>query len=337
MRARPSAASLLAAGLTLALAACSSPPAAAPLAAPATPLAASVGQQVADVVAALGPTARAAVWFGTADGEALLAWRADTPMPSASAIKAAFLVEVFAEQANAPPSVLAIPPTMPTLTDVPFVPQAGLDAPLPGADAVLADARHPAVAHFTPAQRATAQRLLGGQSTRRIAEAMITSKGVDNATYNLAANLVTARLGGPQELTRRLHARDPQLRGLAVRRYMLADRKANGDNEATASSLAAVHAMLARGRVAGLAPTTATACRRVLAAAADDGAGRAVFRKDGALDSAPATRTRAGWREGPAGSRVFAILLADDGAGAATGRQLEAAAQRIEELLFAAP
>jgi hypothetical protein len=260
-------------------------------------------------------------------------------MPVASAIKAAYLVELFAAEADAKPSPLAIPPTVPTLTDVPFAPSPGLDAPLLGADAVLADAAHPAVAHFTPAQRATAQRLLGGQSTRRIAEAMVSGRGVDNVTYNLAANLVTARLGGPRELTQRLHARDARLRGLVVRRYMLADRTANGDNEATAASLAAVHAMLAQGCVPGVASTTVQACRRVLAVG-DDAAGRSVFRKDGALDSDPVTRTRAGWRRGADGTRVFAVLLAQDGVAAAergpAGRRLDDAARRIEDLLFVA-
>jgi hypothetical protein len=334
MRARPCIASLVATGLALALAGCSATSAAAPLAPPAAPLPAGLGQQVAEVVAGLGPAARAAIWFGTADGDALLTWNADAPMPSASAIKAAFLIEVFAAQAGAAPSPLAIPPAMPTLTDVPFVPRGGLDAPLAGADAVLSDAAHPAIAHFTPAQRATARRLLGGQSTRRIAEAMIAGTGVDNATYNVAANLVTARLGGPAALTHRLHARDPRFHGLQVRRYMLADRRAHGDNEATAAALAAVHAALASRRVPGLDAATVQACRSVLADG-EDREGRAVFRKDGALDSAPATRTRAGWRDGRDGARVFAILLADDAAGAATGARLAAAAQRIEDLLFA--
>jgi hypothetical protein len=326
MRVRPVVASLLA----CVLAACSAPPP------PRTPTAlpAPLGQQVADVVASLGPTARAAVWFGTPDGEALLTWNADTPMPAASAIKAAYLIEAFAAQADAKPSFVAFPDAVPTLTDVPFAPPAGLDAPLPGADAVLADAGHPAVAHFAPEQRATAMRLLGGQSAHRVCEAMISSKGVDNATYNVAANLVTARFGGPAALTQRLHARDPRFAGLQVRRYMLADRRTNGDNTATAAALAAVHQALARGRVPGLATATVMACRRVLADGQDD-ARRAVFRKDGALDSAPATRTRAGWRHAVDGTRVFAILLADDRAGAAVGDRLDDAAQRIEALLFA--
>lgn len=316
--------------LGFALASCAAP------AAPAThaALPAALAEQVAAVVASLGPTARAAVWFGTRDGEALLAWNADTPMPAASAIKAAYLIEAFAAQADAGPSFVAIPNAVPALTDLPLAPPIGLDAPLPGADAVLADARHPAVAHFTPAQRATALRLLGGQSTHRVCEAMISSKGVDNATYNVAANLVTARFGGPAALTQRLHARDPRFAGLQVRRYMLADRAANGDNTATAAALAAVHQTLARGRVPGMATATVMACRRVLADGEDD-AGRAVFRKDGALDSAPATRTRAGWRQGADGTRVFAILLADERAGAAVGTRLDDAAQRIEALLFA--
>src|SRR5262245_38942010 len=112
------------------------------------------------VVAALGPGVRAAVWLGSPGGQPVLAWNVEQPMPCASALKAAYLVELFSARADA------------------------LDQPLPGADKVLGDASHPAVAHFSPAERATAQHALGGASTRRIAEAMITSKGVDNATYN---------------------------------------------------------------------------------------------------------------------------------------------------------
>lgn len=265
---------------------------------------------IAALVEELGPTAQAAIWFGPPEGIPALTWHAGRAMPAASAIKVGHLIEVCAARA------------------------AVWTEPLPETIAVLGDPAHPAVAHFSPAQRATARRLLGERSTLGLCEAMISGRDVDNATYNLAANLVTAHLGGPAALTRRLHARDPRFAGLQVRRYMLADRRAHGDNEVTAEALAAVHAGLALGRIPGLDPATVAACRGVLAEGRD-AAGRAVFRKDGALDSAPATRTRAGWREGPEGTRVFVILLSDTGGGAATGRRLEETGRRLEELLFA--
>lgn len=268
------------------------------------------------IVEALGPGVRASVWLGPPHGEPSLAWNVEAPMPCASAIKAAYLVELFAARADA------------------------LDEPLPGADAVLADARHPAVAHFSDAQRATARRQLVGIGVRQLAAAMISSQGVDNATYNLAANLVTAHCGGPAALDARLHARCPEWRDLRVRRYMLADRREHGDNEATAHALAAVHATLAARDVPGLSRATIDACRAVLARPAD-ATGRARFAKDGALDSDPVTRVEAGFQEGPRGALVHVVMLAHDGVAAdgraAAGQRLGAAARAITARLLAAP
>ncbi|MBL8755103.1 MAG: hypothetical protein JNK15_17500 [Planctomycetes bacterium] len=269
---------------------------------------------VRQAVAALGPGVRAAVWLGRPGETPQLAWNVETPLPCASAIKAAYLVELFADRASA------------------------LDAPLPGAAATLADAQHPAVAHFTAAQRTTAAQALATASTRRIAEAMITGKGVDNVTYNIAANLVTAHLGGPVGLDAKLHARDPDWHGLHVRRYMLASRTMNGDNECSARSLAAVHAALAAHDLAGVAPAAIDAARAVLRIA-DAGDGRARFYKGGALDSDPVTRVDAGWREGPDGARVHVVMLAQDGVAPAgrgvAGEHLGDAARRIVDMLHA--
>ena len=85
---------------------------------------------------------------------------------------------------------------------------------------------------------------------------MIRGKGVSNATYNCAANLVTSALGGPEALERRIRARDPAFNGVFVRRYMLADRAKPGDNEATPGSLAAVLQRLAARNLPGLRPET---------------------------------------------------------------------------------
>ena len=268
---------------------------------------------VQQVIAELGPGVRAAVWLGPALGTPQLAWNVEVPMPCASAIKAAYLVELFAAHADR------------------------LDQPLPGAGATLADAEHPAVAHFTEAQRDAATKALGGASTFRIAEAMITGKGVDNLTYNLAANLVTAALGGPVWLEAKLHARAPEWRGLRVRRYMLADRTTNGDNDATAHALADVHGRLARRELPGVPRLAIDAARMVLARTAD-AQGRATFGKDGALDSEPITRVEAGWREGPDGAFVHVVMIAQTGVDPAqradAGQRLGAAAQAIERLLL---
>lgn len=271
--------------------------------------------EVHAVLAPLGPGVRAAVWLGAPGAPPSYAWNGDLPMPTASAIKAAYLVELFAEHTDA------------------------LDAPFPDAGALLADADHPAVRDYRPAQRAAAAQALGKASVRQVAEAMITGKGVDNATYNLAANLVTARCGGPAWLQARLHGRDPAWQGLWVRRYMLASRTEHGDNEATARALAAVHGALAAGRVPGVADGAVQAARQVLAQA-DDHAGRHRFGKGGALDSDPVTRVRAGWREGPTGTVVHVVMLAQDGVAAgeqaAAGQRLGEAAREIEERLLAA-
>ena len=271
--------------------------------------------EVKRAIAELGPGTRAAVWLSPPRGEPLLAINVDQPMPVASAIKAGYLVELFASLPGC------------------------LDLPLPNAAAVLANEKHPAVAHFSPAQRATAEQALGNASVRRIGEAMITGRGVDNATYNVAANLVTAHFGGPQWLEAKLHARDPAWQGLHVRRYMLADRKVNGDNEATARSLAAVHSDLALAAVPGVDARTVAAARAILARPAD-AAGRAVFAKGGSLDSDPVTRVEAGWHEAPDRVLVHVVMLASDGVPSSerstVGQRLGNAARSIENMLVKA-
>jgi hypothetical protein len=291
---------LLATTALLALFACSTRPA------PVTDTAAdrALFAELRQEVAALGPDVRAAIWLGPAGEPPTLAWNVEQPMPTASAIKAAYLVEFFAAYVDA------------------------LDRPLADVRAILTDAEHPAVAHFTAAQRATALEALGSATPRRLGEAMITGKGVDNVTYNIAANLVTALAGGPAWLEAKLHARTPAFADLRVRRYMLADRTTTGDNEATAHALAAVHAGLARRDLPGVSRLALDAARTVLAGPADR-LGRATFQKGGALDSEPVTRVEAGFREGPDGAVVHVVMLAWTGVPAA---ERAAAGQRLGEL-----
>jgi hypothetical protein len=289
--------------LLLLLAACATPPLSVDPGLPAAVLA---------ELRALPAGAHASVWLSAPLGEPAVAVGEDEAMPSASAIKVAYLVELFAEHAEA------------------------LDAPFPLAEALPDGLQSPAIAHLPEAARQTAIAALTGASVRRIGEVMIRGNGVDNTTYNVAANLVTAHFGGPQWLEVALRARDPRWRGLAVQRYMLADRVANGDNEATARSLAAVHGGLAAGSVPGVDPRAVAAARAVLAAGNDE-RGRAVFQKGGDLDSEPVTRVRAGWREGPGGAFVHVVMLRWDGVPAAEraarGDHLAALAVKLERML----
>ena len=100
-----------------------------------------------------------------------------TPRATASAIKTFYLVELFDRFAGA------------------------LDRPLPGVDAVLADDAHPAIAHFTPEQRAEIRRELTGATVRRVGLVMMGIAPASNIVYNAAANVTTAPLGGPEALT----------------------------------------------------------------------------------------------------------------------------------------
>jgi hypothetical protein len=266
-------------------------------------------------VAELGPNTRAAVWLGEAGYEPALAWNAEEMMPTASAIKVALLIELFTAFAN------------------------DLEQPLPGASAVLADRTHPAVAHFSPGQRTTAQQILGTASVRRVGEVMIGAENVDTYTYNIAANLVLAHFGGPAASSRRLHERTPAWEDVHVRRYMLADRVRDGDNEATAHAMSSLHQGLAMREIPGVPLSAIDAARAVLAGPAD-GQGRATFGKDGALDSEPVTRVGAGWRVGDDESVLWVVMLAQYGLPseqrAAAGQRLGAGARRIEQMLHRA-
>jgi hypothetical protein len=233
-------------------------------------------------------------------------------MPCASSIKTAYLIEWLAAH------------------------RGDLDAQPEIGRRILTDDHHPAVAHFTAAQRATALRDLGQASVRRIGEAMIRGNGIDNATYNIAANLVTAAFDGPEGLQRRLRARDGSWRGLQVRRYMLADRAEHGDNEATPRALCAVLGGILRADIPGIDRRVIDAARSILLEPSDD-AGPPRFTKSGALDSRPAARIRSGFLDAP-GERtdvVWAVMVdSPEGEGRRCGDQLEAAAEQIERLLL---
>ena len=233
------------------------------------------GQRIADAIESVGAgdftDLGLSVWIGPADGEALYEESAGVPRPAASSIKTSYLVEFFSDRAET------------------------LDEAVPGAAEVVGVPEHPAIVHFDAETQAEIKEHLGTAAARTVGHHMIRGTGVSNAVYNAAANLVTAFLGGPPELTGRIHARHPDFAGIASRRYMLAARNVTGDNEASAASLAAVLAAIARGDVPGLSPETHGAMRDILfLEETDDGRH---FYKGGSLNSNAITRVLSGYWE----------------------------------------
>ena len=233
------------------------------------------------------------LWIGAADpaftgGGPLHATCPEVPRPAASSIKTAYLVELFSERADA------------------------LRAPIPGAAQVVGDPEHPAISHFDSETQAEIREHLETASAATVGRHMIRGSGVSNAVYNAAANLTTSFLGGPPELTRRIHARHPDFAGIHSRRYMLAPRDVTGDNEATAASLAAVLASIARGDTPGVSPEIHRAMRDILFLE-QTGDGNH-FHKGGSLNSNPITRVLSGFYERPgepAGRQLVYVFMAE--------------------------
>ena len=263
------------------------------------------------IIQELGPGVRAGAIVqvvGSANASATFRKNADLTLPTASSIKTAIMIELFAAFPKA------------------------LDVPPPGLDDILKD-DHPAIAHFDAKQRDEIRAGLKGASVRRIGRVLLGSEDASNIVYNAACNVAIALLGGPEATTEAIHRRDPAFAPIVVRRYMLTDRKVRGDNEATAESLAAVLARLASRTVPKLDAATAEACRTALTTGDDPAIGRR-HSKGGSLDSLPITRVASGWydRDGKP-PIVYVVMIAKDDPGGATaaeaGAKLEAAADRI--------
>ncbi len=88
---------------------------------------------------------------------------------------------------------------------------------------------------------------------------------------------------------------------------MLADRKARGDNEATAASLAAVLQRVASGDIPGVRREVIDAIRG--AVLVEDLPGGRHHYKTGEIDSDPLTRVRTGWIETPWGEVVVYAVM----------------------------
>ena len=265
------------------------------------------------ILAKQGGRIRTGLWVGEPTGDALYASNPGEMLPTASAIKMTILVELFARFPDA------------------------LNQPAPGLDAILKD-DHPAIAHFDPRQRDEVRKGLAAVSVRSLGGIMMGSVPASNLVYNAAANVAIALLGGPVGITHSIRARDPAFAPIAVRRYMLADRKANGDNEAEPAALAAVLQRLSSRQFPGIADATVEDIRRAILAKDDPRRGR-LFLKDGDLASDPTTCVRTGWCEKPGGgAMVFVVMLARDDIGAGTRdeshRELAATAGRLVETLL---
>jgi hypothetical protein len=272
-----------------------------------------IEEQARAILKAHGGPVRAGLWVGGPSGDALYSSDPGETFPTASAIKTAILVELFARFADS------------------------LDRPPSGLDAILKD-DHPAIAHFNPGQRDEVRKGLAGASVRRIGGVMMGSVEASNLVYNAAANVSIALLGGPEETTRSIKARDLAFAPISVRRYMLADRKANGDNTATPASLAAVLRRLASRDVPGVSGATVEEIRRSILAKDEPGERRA-FVKDGDLATDPITCVRTGWVDRPGRPPVvFVVMVAQDGAGALTADEahkgLSATAARLTGALL---
>jgi hypothetical protein len=223
------------------------------------------------------------LWLGGDRGEPWFELNAAQPAATASAIKTFYLVELFGSY------------------------RAALDQPPPGAAAVLEDDGHPAISHFSPEQRGEIRRVLGGASVRRIARVMMGSAGASNTVYNAAAKIVTAVLGGPEVLTKRIRERDPAFAGVTVRRYMLRDIGSGRSNDAPAAALAVLYQRLAARVLQGIDSETVQAIRDAIIKENIDGVGLH-YSKGGRLSVDPATEVRAGWLESDRGPLIYVVM-----------------------------
>lgn len=223
------------------------------------------------------------LWLGGVSGTAWFEQNSTRPLAAASAIKTFFLVELYDEFHGM------------------------LDKPLPGALAILNDDRHPMLSPFSPKHRALIRRDLKGASIRRIGKVMMGTARATNAVYNAAASLVTAALGGPEALTKRIQKRDPAFRGVAVRRYMLTNRKTPGDNEAPAVALAVLYQQIASSRLAGVKRETMVAIKEAIIGQRYGKLGMN-FSKAGGLGSSPLTQVLAGFIETKSGPLIYVVM-----------------------------
>jgi hypothetical protein len=273
--------------------------------------AAALDHRLRDTFTRHGSGIAGSVWVGRPTSGAWYEWQADVLRPTASAIKTFLLVELFAAHAHE------------------------LDSVPPGVASILDDS-NAAITALPREWRKEVRPWFQDATVRQIGEIMMGKTVAPNVIYNAAANIAIAALGGPEGVTRRIHARDPAFARVFVRRYMLAPRTP-ADNEATAAALAAVHQGLASRRLVGVDDRTVEAMRDAMLVERDPKRGTH-YSKDGELYSDPLTQVMAGWWETATDVVVYVVMTvqADPGHESrerACARQIETTARLREQLI----
>jgi len=248
------------------------------------------------------------VWLGQATGTAWYRQNAEVVRPAASAIKTALAIEFFADRIDS------------------------LDEPVEKIDAIVNDPDADAIRHFDAEQKIAARQDLPGLSARQMVEAMLHKKHVNsNAAYNSAANVIIEYLGGPTEVTQRIHRRFPSAKELVIARYMLADRNSTGDNLLSADALATVLQHLAGGDASTDLNVTV---RAAMLLETDSFKGEHYY-KGGTLSSVPQVRIEAGWWEQQGQDTIYVVIVTRDNAdgGEAGFEQLKAELADLSRLV----
>lgn len=233
----------------------------------------------------------------------------DEPLASASSIKTSILCELFVHYAD----------------ELDVTQRSDIEK-------IVLDTRHPALVHFSASTQAAIAKDLRKVSIKELGKIMIDSKFADgsecsNTSYNAAANVAIALLGGPEGTTRRLHDRHPLQSGLHVRRYMLADRNVTGDNTATPRGLATVFARTVHQQLPDVQPHVTQAMTDILHSA-DYPDGSQLFSKGGTLHTDPVTCVRSGQLRRGEARLSYAIMVAQELQSATSGKsQYEALSQ----------
>lgn len=222
------------------------------------------------------------VWIADACSGPVYSTGDDVVIPAASSIKAALLIEFFAEFAER------------------------LDEPFEPTTSLLRDRDSPAFRHFDHGTLQNIRTDLIGLTARELGEAMISKKHVtSNAAYNAAANLIILVLGGPEAVTRKIRDRHAGLENTTIARYMLANRYDTGDNTTTLADLGTIHRSLALRDIRGInAETTESICAVL---EIESLGGRRQFYKGGSLSSDPQVRIEAGWLQHEEDILLYAV------------------------------
>ena len=179
-----------------------------------------------------------------------------------------------------------------------------MDDIVQGTESMLQPGMHPAMSGFSHENLAHCRTELSGKSYRDLLRVMMGRTGSSNEAYNAACNLIMIKLGGPESITRRLHALDPSLSGIVLNRYM-EQWNGDGDNQATPEALVSLYRMTASGSVPGIEADALAELKDLLRR---DEEADPVYEKEGTLFPRPMVRVRAGYVEDGGRRLVYAVM-----------------------------